>query len=124
MLGRDRGNVDNATPAALAHLVHDGSRPAPRAAEVVGQQPIEVGPLEFLCTALNEYVYRGVTYPVLDLAFVTRANSLEGIAALDGVESFCWIKPSEINSDEIAFPSIKAALREYIARDARPKFKH
>jgi len=92
--------------------------------EIKEEVNLEVGPLEFLCTALNQYIYRDVTYPVLDLAFVTRANSLDGIAALDGVESFCWIKPTEVDPEEIAFPSIKSALWEYVSRDARPKLKH
>jgi ADP-ribose pyrophosphatase YjhB (NUDIX family) len=84
--------------------------------EIKEEVNLEVGPLEFLCTALNQYEYRGVTYPVLDLAFVTRAQSTEKIAALDGVESFCWLKPSEVDPNEIAFPSIRAALQAYGAR--------
>ena len=81
--------------------------------EIKEEVNLEVGPLEFLCSAPNEYLYRGVNYPVLDLAFVCRALSIENTAALDGVESFCWLKPAEIDPGEIAFPSIRAALRHY-----------
>lgn len=84
--------------------------------EIKEEVNLEVGPLEFLCSAPNEYLYRGVNYPVLDLAFVCRAISVEGIAALDGVESFCWLKPAEVDPAEIAFPSIRAALRAYNER--------
>ena len=89
--------------------------------EIKEEVNLDVGSLEFLCTALNQYDYQGVTYPVLDLAFVTRAESTETIAALDGVESYCWLNPFEINPDEIAFPSIKAALEAYRLRCASRK---
>src|SRR6185436_9657851 len=90
----------------IGETAEDGMR-----REIKEEVNLEVGPLEFLCTALNQYLYEGVTYPVLDLCFVTRAVSIDPIAALDGVESFCWLKPSEVDLNEIAFPSIRAALR-------------
>jgi ADP-ribose pyrophosphatase YjhB (NUDIX family) len=88
--------------------------------EIKEEVNLEVGPLEFLCSAPNEYLYRGVNYPVLDLVFICRAISIDGIAALDGVESFRWIKPAEADPAEIAFPSIRAALRAYTVRSTRP----
>jgi ADP-ribose pyrophosphatase YjhB (NUDIX family) len=86
--------------------------------EIKEEVNLDVGPLEFLCSAPNEYLYRGVNYPVLDLAFVCRAVSIDGIAALDGVEGFRWLKPAEVDPAEIAFPSIRAALRTYNERGA------
>jgi ADP-ribose pyrophosphatase YjhB (NUDIX family) len=84
--------------------------------EIKEEVNLEVGALEFLCTAVNEYPYRGVTYPVLDLVFVTRAQLIDKIAALDGVESFRWIDPAQVDPGEIAFPSIRAALQRYNTR--------
>lgn len=84
--------------------------------EIMEEVNLEVGNLEFLCTALNQYLYEDVTYPVLDICFVTRAVSIEPVAALDGVESFCWLKPSEVDLNEIAFPSIRAAIGAYAKR--------
>jgi len=86
--------------------------------EIKEEVNLKVGPLEFLCSAPNEYLYRGVNYPVLDLVFVCRAISVKGVAALDGVESFCWLKPTEVEVDQIAFPSIRAAVTAYNARNA------
>ena len=86
--------------------------------EIKEEVNLDVGPLDFLCSASNEYLYRGVNYPVLDVAFVCRAVSIEPIAALDGVESFCWLKPAEVDPAEIAFPSIRAAVRFYNERTA------
>lgn len=84
--------------------------------EIKEEVNLEVGPLEFLVSATNQYDFRGVVYPVLDIAFICRALSLENIAALDGVESYCWLSPAEVALEEIAFPSIRAALAAYNAR--------
>ena len=84
--------------------------------EIKEEVNLEVGPLEFLCTAINEYRYRDVTYPVLDIGFLCRAVSTAPIAALDGVESYCWLRPDEVDLSEIAFPSIRDTLRVYLQR--------
>src|SRR5262249_15007178 len=55
---------------------------------------LEVGPLEFLCTRPNAYPYGGVTYPVLDLFFVTRKATDQVAAALEEVDSFAWLEPA------------------------------
>jgi ADP-ribose pyrophosphatase YjhB (NUDIX family) len=82
--------------------------------EVLEEVNLELGPLEFLCSAPNEYPYRGVTYPVLDLAFVATVVDIGRVAALDGVESYVWLQPAEVDLNEVAFPSIRAALRCYL----------
>lgn len=84
--------------------------------EIKEEVNLEVGALEFLITATNEYDFRGIVYPVLDIAFVCRAISIAPVAALDGVEDFEWIEPATVNLDEIAFPSIRAALAAYHAQ--------
>lgn len=79
--------------------------------EIREEVNLEVGPLDYLCSQVNEYFYRGVKYPVLDFFYVTRALGTEGIAALDGVESFHWMRPGEVDMEAIAFPSIRAAVQ-------------
>ena len=76
---------------------------------------LELDGLRFLCSQLNSYHYKGLTYPVLDLFFVARAGNPEAARPLDGVESFLWMKPELVNPEEIAFPSIRTALGEFIA---------
>lgn len=87
--------------------------------EIKEEVNLDVGPLEFLITATNEYDFRGVVYPVLDIAFVCRAVSTAPVAALDGVDAFEWLEPATVKLDEIAFPSIRAALAAYNARPSR-----
>ena len=90
--------------------------------EVREEVNLELDSLEFLCTCANRYVYGGVTYPVLDVFYTARPRAGASAAALEDVESFCWLKPQEVPLDEIAFLSVKTALGCWLRRaglDAR-----
>ena len=88
--------------------------------EIREEVNLEVGALEFLCSHTNDYHYRDVTYPVLDFFFIARALAATEAAALDGVESLCWLEPARVDLDEIAFPSIRAAVELFNARQSFP----
>ena len=79
--------------------------------EIREEVNLEVSSLEFLCSAPNDYHYKGVIYPVVDLFFVARVSSTTGVAALDGVESFLWLEASRVDLNEMAFRSNAEALR-------------
>lgn len=81
--------------------------------EEVNLDPVST---EYLGSYPNEYHYRGVTYPVLDFFFVVHVIATQRAAALDDVESLSWLEPTEVNPEEIAFESIRGALRLYCAR--------
>jgi ADP-ribose pyrophosphatase YjhB (NUDIX family) len=78
--------------------------------EIREEVNLEVGPVEFLCSFPNDYLYAGVTYPVVDFYFTADASRIESIAALDGVESYVWMRAREVDLEEIAFPSARVAL--------------
>lgn len=82
--------------------------------EEVGLELADVG---FLTSEVNSYLYRDVTYPVLDLCFTARAVDPHRAAALDDVEAFAWLMPAEVAEDELAFPSMRAAWRRLVERN-------
>lgn len=84
--------------------------------EIVEEVGLEVEALEYLCSALNQYNYRGIIYPVLDFIYLARTNTPELTRALDGVDGFFWLDPARVDPAEIAFPSIRAALQTYLER--------
>lgn len=84
--------------------------------EVREEVNLEVGSLEFLGTWPNNYQFAGINYFVCDLYFVARAVSVAEVAALDGVDSYCWIAPAEVSLDELAFEPAREAVRCYNAR--------
>jgi ADP-ribose pyrophosphatase YjhB (NUDIX family) len=78
--------------------------------EVKEEVNLELQDWSFLCSQLNTYPYREVAYPVLDLVFTATVESTEGIAALDGVAGWEWLALEQVKADEVAFPSLRAAL--------------
>jgi hypothetical protein len=64
---------------------------------------------------VNAYFYRGITYPVLDLFYVSQVGSNAEPAALEDVASLHWIDPRKMDLEEIAFPSVRNAVLEYRA---------
>lgn len=84
--------------------------------EIREEVGLEMESIAYLDSQPNEYPYKEVTYPVLDLFFIGRAKTTDNLAALDGVESYCWLKPETVAPEDIAFPSIRNALAGYLLR--------
>jgi ADP-ribose pyrophosphatase YjhB (NUDIX family) len=83
--------------------------------EVREEVNLELASLEYVCSQPNSYLYRDVTYPVLDLYFAARITDGEA-GAYDGVESICWVEAAQVNPAEMAFTSMQEALRIYLAK--------
>ncbi len=88
--------------------------------EIREEVNVEVGAFRYLCSQTNEYAYKAIVYPVLDLFFVAEVQDSRGAAALDGVESCFWLAASTVNPEEIAFRSIRAALALYVRQPPVP----
>lgn len=89
------------------------------AREVREEVNLEVATLRYLCSSPNRYEYKGVTYPTEDLYFVCTVQSLAPLVAQDEVASVCFLAPSEIDMDEIAFPTTRQALETYFREGDR-----
>ncbi len=87
--------------------------------EIREEVGLEMASMAYLDSQSNEYLYEEVTYPVLDLFYIGRPKTTDNLAALDGVESYCWLKPEDVSPDAIAFPSIRNALAGYLLRKHR-----
>ncbi len=87
--------------------------------EFTEEAGIHIGGISFLCSHPNQYLYKGITYPVLDFFFTALATGEEKPAALDAVDSYCWSDPREVDPAEIAFPSMVHALRVYLERNGK-----
>ncbi len=70
----------------------------------------------------NTYEYGGITYFTLDLAFVCRVMSFEGITADDEVEGYRFIPIDEIDLGEIGLVSIRKIVSLYlVSKGIRPE---
>jgi NAD+ diphosphatase len=90
--------------------------------EVREEVNLGLSSLEYICSHPNSYHYREITYPVLDLFFVAPADG-SAASAQDGVESLCWLEPAQVDPAALAFPSMREALRVYLARPSNRTMK-
>ena len=79
--------------------------------EVREEVGLELDGLSFLASFPNEYSYREVTYPVVDLYFTAMAIDPDSARPLDGVAGIEWRQACEVPEEEIAFESLREALR-------------
>lgn len=86
--------------------------------EIREEVNLELGTMEYLCSAANDYYYEDVTYSVLDLYYIGQVASTKEAAALDGVESYCWLVPARVEAAELAFGSLRAAIAAFNSRPA------
>lgn len=81
---------------------------------------IEPPPFKYLCSSPNDYPYKNIAYKTCDVFFYaefpgTAQELLDSVKTLDGEAENC-IMPSfdEINLDDIAFNSMRIAIKTYM----------
>ena len=75
---------------------------------------LEIFEMSFFTSMPNTYVYGGITYFTLDLAFVCRVEDFSVIAANDDVDGYKFLARDEIDLDEIGLTSIREIVSAYL----------
>ncbi len=70
--------------------------------------------LEIFATSPNDYTFNNLLYMTLDIFFKAYTENTSELVASDDALSIEYIKPSDINFDEIAFTSVKSILKKYL----------
>lgn len=83
--------------------------------EIREEVSLDIAQLTYFCSLPNDYHYQGVSYQVLDFFFTGQAPSLDARADPGEVTEICWLRPSDIRLDEIAFASVRRALEQFLA---------
>lgn len=84
--------------------------------EIREEVGLQIGDPEFLCSCQNDYPYQGVDYPVLDLLFAAPLQGGDVVKTMDEVEQTDWLEPGSVEPERLAFPSLRAGLKEYLRR--------
>jgi ADP-ribose pyrophosphatase YjhB (NUDIX family) len=79
--------------------------------EVGEEVGVAIDQLAFLVSVPNLYDYREVTYPVVDLYFTAVVVNPGLARPLDGVAGIEWRRPRDVPDEEIAFSSLRMALK-------------
>lgn len=69
--------------------------------------------VRFLSSHPNGYHYKGLIYPVCDLFFVTQTTETALTLAAEEATEALWLDPHTLDLEALAFPSMRAALKEY-----------
>lgn len=83
--------------------------------EEVGLEPVS---FRYLCSHPNTYVCEGVTYPVLDFYFVVRTGDAPARPQTSEVSGIVEVAPGDVDPEELAFPSLRFALKVFLDRPA------
>ena len=82
--------------------------------EVREEINIELGPLRYVASFPNRYVFQGLVYPTADVFFAADAISLAPLRAMDDVQEIVFLAPRDIRPEELAFDSLRHAVRCYL----------
>jgi ADP-ribose pyrophosphatase YjhB (NUDIX family) len=82
--------------------------------EVKEEVNLNLDAVAYLMSHPNSYHYGDITYPVLDFFFTCKVSSWNGAVAKSEVDSFVLRDPREIELEELAFDSMRHALRCFL----------
>lgn len=83
--------------------------------EVQEETGIVLGHLRFLSSFPNTYLYRDVLYNTLDIILVSTPDEVSTARAGDDLADLVWIHGDAVDYDRIAFPSLRKAVRLFLA---------
>lgn len=84
--------------------------------EVREEVGLELRDVMYFASYANRYLYAGVTYDTLDFFFLCASEDPSRASALDAVASVEWRDPLTVADQDMAFASMREALRAYRAR--------
>ncbi len=82
--------------------------------EIKEELNLDIAEMRYLVSFPNEYVFKGFSVYTTDLAFICKVTDFNGIEANDDISGYRFVKPDEIDFDEISSDSIRDILRRYI----------
>ena len=83
------------------------------AREIKEELNLDVDSMDYFETAPNEYMYKGVTYPTLDMAFICHVADFSTMKTLDDIEQAIFLPPKSIDLARFAFTSIRTFVEQF-----------
>lgn len=81
--------------------------------EVKEELNLDITKLSYLCSFPNTYLYKSVTYPVTDMAFICQVKNFDHITAKDDVADFKFVCMEDLSIDAFAFSSTKNVIKHF-----------
>jgi 8-oxo-dGTP pyrophosphatase MutT (NUDIX family) len=84
--------------------------------EIMEETGLTVTDLRYLYSAANRYKYRGVVYSTCDFVFTGVIPHAPKSLQAGEIASYRLLHPADIDVEQIAFPSLQAAMRVYLSQ--------
>ena len=81
--------------------------------EVGEELNLKLDDLSFFGSFPNRYIFGGIVYFTLDIAFLAKVTDFSTIRAADDVENFKFISTHEIKTEDIGLDSIREIVKQY-----------
>ncbi|GAB7025807.1 NUDIX hydrolase [Geotalea toluenoxydans] len=88
--------------------------------EVLEETGIKIPAGSYFMSLPNSYLYRDITYSTLDLVLTVRLDEFPAMQAADDLIELLWVDRDEVDPEQIAFPSLREAVRSYLLQPAVP----
>lgn len=73
---------------------------------------LEVIALEYFASFPNEYEFSGYNVFTIDMAFIVKAKTLEGLTAMDDISGFEFIAPANVDFDDLPAKSMQYFVKK------------
>ncbi len=84
--------------------------------EIREELNLEITDIQFFDSFPNQYLYKEITYPVLDFIFTCRAVNWQDIKPQDDVANFAFYQKEDLDINKFAFPSTRIAMKKLLQR--------
>lgn len=81
--------------------------------EIQEEVGLKVKNIQYLACFPNQYTYKKITYPVLDLFFTASCSESQTNLDQSEVAECHWLNPWEVAESDLAFPSMQKALTRW-----------
>lgn len=109
--GHEPAKGKYATPGGFTDLGE--SLETALAREVKEETGLKLRNVRYLCSHTNDYIYRGAIVATIDVFFTGVAEAGKVVMQEGEIAGARWFRPKDILLDDLAFPSMRYALRCY-----------
>jgi len=82
--------------------------------EIKEELNLDVKSMKYFMSYPNEYVFGGISVFTIDLAYICRVDSFDGITAMDDISGFEFYYPNNVPLEEIGSISMRKIVNTFI----------
>ncbi|MEX0331304.1 MAG: NUDIX domain-containing protein [Puniceicoccaceae bacterium] len=113
--GKEPAKGKLAPPGGFADINESAEQSLSR--EVFEETGLQVVDWTYLCSAVNNYAYASVTYPVLDFFYTAQVSDNQDLNLCpEETVGAKWFNKHSIQSEELAFPSMREAFGKLLEK--------